>query len=128
MPFTPALSSLPAKTTGCGLANGTRPIVHKLEDTAIEAEVATGPAKGQRTFIPRLGITPSAADSLPFTLRRRQFPVRAAFAMTIKKSQGQTLERAGIYLPNPVFVHGHLYVAESRIGCEEGVSVLVPGG
>ena len=69
-----------------GLANGTRLIVIKLMDRLIEAEVATGPAKGQRVFIPRLSITPSDADKWPFTLCRRQFPVRAAFAMTVNKS------------------------------------------
>ncbi|XP_078430033.1 uncharacterized protein LOC144702044 [Wolffia australiana] len=39
------------------------------------------------------------------------YPVRLAFAMTIKKSQGQTLNTVGLYLPNPLFTHGQLYVA-----------------
>jgi ATP-dependent DNA helicase PIF1 len=43
---------------------------------------------------------------MPFTLRRRQFPVRPAFAMTINKAQGQTLKMVGIFLPKPVFTHG----------------------
>ncbi|UYV73040.1 hypothetical protein LAZ67_10001648 [Cordylochernes scorpioides] len=34
-----------------------------------------------------------------------QFPVKLAFAMTINKSQDQTLEMVGIYLPEPVFSH-----------------------
>jgi ATP-dependent DNA helicase PIF1 len=54
---------------------------------------------------------------MPFTLRRRQFPVRLAFAMTINKAQGQTLKMVGIFLPKPVFTHGQLYVAMSRIRC-----------
>jgi len=36
--------------------------------------------------------------------------------MTINKAQGQTLERVGIYLPEPCFTHGQLYVAASRVG------------
>jgi hypothetical protein len=71
-----------------GLANGTKLIVIQLMQHAIEAEVATGLAKGQRVFIPQLSITPSNIERMLFTLRRRQFPVRPAFAMTINKAQG----------------------------------------
>jgi ATP-dependent DNA helicase PIF1 len=111
-----------------GLANGTRLIVIQLMQHVIEVEVATGPTKGQRVFIPRLSITPSDTERMPFTLRRRQFPVRPAFAMTINKAQGQTLKMVGIFLPKPVFTHGQLYVAMSRIGCPEGVKLLVTDG
>ncbi len=111
-----------------GLANGTRLIVIQFMQHVIEAEVATGPTKGQRVFIPRLNITPSDTERMPFTLRRRQFPVRPAFAMTINKAQGQTLKMVGIFLPKHVFTHGQLYVAMSRIGCPEGVKLLVTDG
>ena len=110
-----------------GLKNGTRMIVASTSPTLLKVELCTGPMAGQTTYIPRLGITPSDVDSHPFTLRRRQFPVLPAYAMTINRAQGQTLDRVGIYLPKPVFSHGQLYVALSRTGNPEGVSVLVPG-
>jgi ATP-dependent DNA helicase PIF1 len=63
-------------------------------------------------------MSPSEDNSLPFKLKRKQFPIRLSFAMTINKAQCQTIPNAGIYLPEPVFSHGQLYVALSR-----GVSI-----
>jgi ATP-dependent DNA helicase PIF1 len=110
------------------LANGTRCIVTKLCDHVIEVKVATGPAKDTRVLIPRMTITPSDVDSMPFTLKRQQFPVRLAFAMTINKAQGQTLNKMGLYLPKPVIAHGQLYVAMSRVGEPTGLRILVKNG
>ncbi|KAH9557242.1 hypothetical protein CY35_07G075000 [Sphagnum magellanicum] len=104
-----------------GLANGTRLTVVKLMQHIIDAEITTGPDKGRRVFIPRLSIIPSDTERMPFTLRRRQFPLRPAFAMTINKAQGQTLQTVGMYLPKPVFCHGQLYMAFSRCGSWWGV-------
>jgi ATP-dependent DNA helicase PIF1 len=73
------------------LANGTQLIVVKLMHHIIDAEIATGPNKGRRIFIPCLSITPSDTERMPFTLRQQQFPLRPAFAITINKAQGQTL-------------------------------------
>lgn len=42
--------------------------------------------------------------------------LQVAFAMTINKSQGQSLDIAGLYLPTPCFSHGQLYVSLSRCG------------
>jgi hypothetical protein len=65
---------------------------------------------------------------MPFTLCRRQFLLRLAFAMTINKAQGQTLQTVGVYLPKPVFCHGQRYVAFSQCGSWRGIRVLVRGG
>ena len=76
--------------------------------------------------IPRLTMKVKAGDdNFPFTFSRRRFPLRPAFAMTINKVQGQTFDSVGIYLPNPVFCHGQLYVWLSRCGVPDGVFVMV---
>ena len=107
-----------------GLCNGTRLIVRNFNYYVIDAEILTGSHLGKRVFISRISITPSDTD-LPFKLIRRQFPIRLAFAMTINKAQGQTIPNMGLYLPNPVFTHGQLYVALSRVQSENNISILV---
>ncbi|CAG8800714.1 1766_t:CDS:1, partial [Gigaspora margarita] len=45
--------------------------------------------------------------------------------MTINKAQGQTIPIMGLYLPKPVFSHGQLYVALSRVQSKDNIKVLV---
>ncbi|XP_076943655.1 uncharacterized protein LOC143613970 [Bidens hawaiensis] len=88
-----------------GLCNGTILQVVSLGKRVIEAKVVSGTNIGFRTLISRISLTPSD-KKLPFKLKRRQFPISVCFAMTINKSQGQSLSRVGLYLKDPVFTHG----------------------
>ncbi|CAF4027806.1 unnamed protein product [Rotaria sp. Silwood1] len=90
-----------------GLCNGIRLIVRSLQNHTIDCEVVTESNKGNRVLIPRITLTPSD-PFLPVKLRRHQFPIRLSFAMTINKSQGQTFDRLGLLLPQPVFSRGQL--------------------
>ena len=96
-----------------GLCNGTRLIY----DTCIDKKLLQCRIVGSDrvVLIPRITFIPKV-NEYPFEWQRRQFPVRPAFAITINKSQGQTLKFAGIWLRGQVFTHGQLYVACSRVG------------
>jgi ATP-dependent DNA helicase PIF1 len=107
------------------LCNGTRLCVKTLMPHVIEATIMTGCAKGEDVFIPRIPLLPT---DLPFPFKRLQFPVRLAFAMSINKSQGQSLKVAGVNLETPCFSHGQLYVACSRVGTGKNLYVLAPDG
>ena len=108
-----------------GHVNGARYFVKDLKSAVIIAELAIGPHKGKTLLIPRIPFKPED-KTLPFEFTRKQFPVRVCFAITSNKSQGQTLDRVGIYLKNQFFSHGQLYVALSRCRSPKGISIFAP--
>ena len=105
------------------LCNRTRVYVLRTFASAVEVYVLR---TGRTHFIPRLTTTSTDESGLPVVLYRTQIPLTYGYALTVHKSQGQSYnDRLGIFLSQPVFAHGHLYVAFSRAGSFEGVRMFM---
>ncbi|KAK8458181.1 hypothetical protein SEVIR_3G323645v4 [Setaria viridis] len=87
-------------------------------------QIVIGQHAGKRVFLPRIPLCPSGDEMFPFRFKRKQFSIRLSFAMTVNKSQGQTILNVGVYLPAPVFSHGQLYVAMSRATTRTNIKIL----
>jgi len=79
-----------------GLCNGTKLIVKRLGRKYIQASILSGKWMGQRVAIPRIPLLSSDDSQTPVKFERRQFPIKPSFAMTINKSEGQTLQSVGV--------------------------------
>jgi hypothetical protein len=106
-----------------GLCNGTRLVVRGFQRSVIHAEIMLGQHAGKRIFLPRIPLCPSKDEMFPFQFLRKQFPIRLSF--TVNKAQVQTILNVDIYLPEPVFSHGQLYVALLRSTSKTNVMILL---
>jgi ATP-dependent DNA helicase PIF1 len=95
----------------------------RIPHRCIEAKILGGEFDGEPKVIPRIQLLSTEGD-LPFTLMRRQLPIRLCFAMTFNKSQGQSLDVVGVDLRSDLFTHGQLYAALSRVTDVAGLMVL----
>lgn len=112
---------LPGSRTGSGwILPLSKSISH-----VIEVKMIAGNNVGSKVLIPWMALTPSDVTKFPIRFQRWQFPITVCYAMTINKSQGQSLAHVGLYLHSPMSSHGQLYVAFSRVTGKKGLKVLI---
>ena len=98
-----------------------------MSNRLLHIRLLTGDHSNETALIPRITLSPSLTNmDFAIKLKRRQFPVQLALAMTINKSQGQTLTHVGVHLQKPIFSHGQLYVAFSCATSSQHIKVLLP--
>lgn len=100
-----------------GLANGSRGVVTGFENDMPIVLFLNGVTKviGYYDWIVEEGFNP--------IMKARQIPLNIAYALTIHKVQGATLDYATIDLMN-IFEYGQAYVALSRVTDLNGLSIL----
>ena len=101
-----------------GLVKNVRVIVTDVGARIITVRLLRG-VGGRQIFddeqilIPRITFLTDLPSG--YTLRRQQFPLAPAYATTFNSCQGMTLDTLGVDLTRPVFSHGQLYTALSRV-------------
>ena len=68
-------------------------MVKGFDDSAIDAEIVNGQRAGKRIFISRIPLCPLEDITLPFKFKRKQFPIRLSFTMTINKNPGESFPK-----------------------------------
>ncbi|XP_052237195.1 uncharacterized protein LOC127848655 [Dreissena polymorpha] len=102
------------------LVNGVTGIVQAL---TAEKVVVEFPSVNITREIPKISFTVFNPKDNRVTAEREQFPLKPAFALTIHKSQGMTLENVEIDCCS-IFQPGQLGVAISRVRSVEGLRVV----
>ena len=106
------------------LMNGTRVIVDRVGPRTVRVvepgafvglgHEYAGAAADAVHYIPRILFKWDVPRTM-MQVRRRQFPLRLAYAITCNKAQDKTLRRAALDLPSPPFAHGQLHVPVGRV-------------
>jgi ATP-dependent exoDNAse (exonuclease V) alpha subunit len=115
---------------GDGYVNGTLGSIAALGDETVTVATSAGPsytlerATWERVEFQLDGSTGKIEPKVVATFK--QFPVRLAWATTIHKAQGLTLDRAHIDIGQGFFSHGQAYVALSRCRDAGGLTLSRP--
>ena len=108
-----------------GLVKNARVIVKDLHRHFIEIQVINNRTNtlGQIHCIPRIRFEFSPLYS-SWTIQCLQYPLRLAYACTFNGCVGLTLDKTVIDQRTPVFAHGQLYTALSRVCSSQDTAVL----
>lgn len=100
----------------CNLVNGARGVVVKVVDNGVLVRLVSG----KEVFIENIKITCEDNDKIHANF----MPLKLAYALTIHKSQGMTLDALEIDLGDSIFEYGQAYVALSRAKNLESIKLI----
>lgn len=92
-----------------GVVNGTLVELLHYKRHVVQVQLLTGAQTGRIMLLPRISCHVTTENSgLPFAFTRTQFPMMPAYAVSVHKSQGQSLHTVGLWIDQDCFAHGQL--------------------
>ena len=107
-----------------GWVNGTLAVVAALYQNCVVIQKMSNPS--HQIPVPRFRQR-IEIQGASYSILRHQFPIQLAYAVTVHRVQGLTVQKAIVCLNSSFFASGQAYVALSRVRCLDdiGTSVLV---
>jgi ATP-dependent DNA helicase PIF1 len=103
-----------------GLVKNVRVRVAELHRHIVRVELLRDqsiPIDDRFFYLPRISFDFQPRQT-SWTVERRQFPLRLAYATAFNSCQGLTLDKVVLDLTTPVFAHGQLYTPGRRLNCQ----------
>ncbi len=107
---------------GLNIPTNSRVLILEINNYVIKAKMLEN---NKIVAIPRIPFIIQMPFGMSYKILRRQFPLRLAYAMTYNKSQSQTLQKVLLDVICPPFMHGHLYVAMSRVRNAKNIKLFL---
>jgi len=107
-----------------GLGKNHRLLVERLHKRVIIFGLIDTFSQQQTFYIPRITFE-FQPRNCPWTIQRRQFPLKLAYTSTFNSCKGLTLEKVVLDLRTNVFLHGQLYCSVSRGGHRNACMKLI---
>ena len=105
-----------------GLVKSTRVIIEQCEQHSIGVRLLHN--HSTKIYLPRITFT-FTTKACCWSVERRQFLLKPAYATTFNSCQGLTLVRVVLDLSIPVFVHRQLYTSISRVRSQNSVAIIL---
>lgn len=105
-----------------GLVKNTRVIITSCEQHSIGVQLIH--SQMSTIYLPCITFT-FTPKGCCWSVERRQFPLKPAYATTFNSCQGLTLDRVVLDLSIPVFTHGKLYTSVSRVRSQSAIAIIL---